>query len=455
MKIENDRTWAPRLVFVFFLLLMFFATICANADSWVTNSSMLMARLEHTATLLPNGQVLVTGGYNSHNGSLTNVDIYDPSTQTWSLNAGMQTARYRHTATLLTNGQVLVAGGISGGSSCELFDPASGTWTNTGSLNVGRYDHIATLLKNGQVLVAGGSDNNAFTITNAEIYDPNTRVWTAVNGMSVPRSLPSATLLPNGMVLVAGGGAASISAIYYSSAEIYDPSPGRWIGTRSMATPRVRHSATLLLNGKVLVAGGQNGARPPAHPTLSSAELYDPATGKWTPASDMNFPRSWFTATLLPSGRVLAAGGQDFGYYNNAEVYDPMADAWTLTSNSMNRAHADHVATRLSNGTILVTGGYNATNGYLINTELYYPDPAIASTIFVKGAAMSSGGPFQLTFTNTPGATFSVSVTTNLSFALSNWTILNGVLEISPGQFQFTDLSATNGGQSFYCVHSP
>ena len=112
MKLENDRIWALKSALNFPLWLLFFAAVVAKADSWGTNTPMLMAREEHTATLLSDGRVLVAGGFNSLNGALTNAEIYNPNTQTWSPIPGMHTARYEHTATLLTNGQVLIAAAL-------------------------------------------------------------------------------------------------------------------------------------------------------------------------------------------------------------------------------------------------------------------------------------------------------------------------------------------------------
>jgi len=144
-------------------------TLAAGSGTWTLTGSMHVARADATATLLPNGQVLVVGGED------TSAELYNPATGTWTTTGSMHAARDQHTATLLSNGQVLVAGGQNGTifiASAERYNPSTGAWTTTGSLHTPRIEHTATLLPNGQVLVAGGLDSNYNYLTSAELYIP-------------------------------------------------------------------------------------------------------------------------------------------------------------------------------------------------------------------------------------------------------------------------------------------
>jgi hypothetical protein len=272
--------------------------------------------------------------------------------------------------------------------------------------------------------------------------------------MYTARAGHTATLLPNGKVLVAGGANAGVVVNYLSSAEIYDPATGRWTSINSMSVARTSYTATLLRNGQVLVAGGLQSAGN----VTPSAELFNPSTGQWTAANDMTVARENHTATMLPNGQVLVVAGlgaPSTGVLSSAELYDPVTGVWTQTSTSMNTARYSHTATALPNGQVLVAGGYNFKTLTLSSSEIYDPGLPVAGAIILNNPVMLPGGAFQFDFTNTPGAIFSVSATANISLPLSDWTTLNTVTETSPGQFQFTDSSASNGGQRFYCVHSP
>src|SRR4029077_15786213 len=243
---------------------------------------------------------------------------------TFNNTGSLITARFIHTATLLNNGKVLVAGGTPDFNtplrSAELYDSASGTWTATGSLNTARFFHTATLLPNGKVLVAGGPPDGLNGLKSAELYDPASGMWTATGDLNTARSAHTATLLPNGKVLVAGG--QGTGGGFLTSAELYDPASGTWTTTGSLTNARQFHTATLLPNGKVLVAGGYNNIFPNPG-ALDSAELYDPASGTWTTTDSLNMARDYHTATLLPNGKVLVAGGEGTSaILNSAELYD-------------------------------------------------------------------------------------------------------------------------------------
>jgi N-acetylneuraminic acid mutarotase len=245
-------------------------------------------------------------------------------------------------------------------------------WSPTGDLNTGRFAHTTTLLMNGNVLASGGrlcSGNSCTEFSSAELYDAAAGTWSATGNMSVPRHAHVSVRLPNGKVLVAGG---NNGATTWDSAELYDPANGGWTTTGSLSAARAFATATLLTNGKVLVAGGGAGNN-----FLSSAELYDPATGAWSPAGTMTVARGFHTATLLADGRVLVAAGASLTsgaltLRNSAELYDPASGSWTTTG-SLATARVFHTETLLPTGKVLVTGGSNFSSVIYDTAELYDP----------------------------------------------------------------------------------
>ena len=329
---------------------------------FLITGSLTTARRYHTATLLPNGKVLVAGGYSGNSTWPISAELYDPAAGMWSLTGDMNTAHEEHTSTLLPNGKVLIAGGFPGGNTAELYDPATGAWTVTGAMNGTRSDHTATLLPNGKILVAGGIQGLG-QISNAELYDPATGEWAAAAQMNVTRYYHTATLLSNGKVLVAGGTGGS------NSAELYDPGTGTWTLTGSMSTARDHHTATLLTNGTVLVTGGSGG--------VNSAELYNPATGTWSLTGAMSVARGYHTATLLGNGRVVVVGGADAVYtaLSSTEQYLPAGGLWATTA-SLHTGRFGHTATLLPNGTVLIAGGVGGES----SAELYVDLAQINST---------------------------------------------------------------------------
>jgi N-acetylneuraminic acid mutarotase len=360
------------------------------SGAWSPAGSMSTPRTSHTATLLPNGRVLVTGGHGT-TGPVASAELYDPSLGTWLSTAAMSRARAGHTATLLTDGRVLVSGGSDGmwGGSAEIYDPALGTWSTTGSMSYNRASHTAMLLPDGRVLVSGGSSGGA------EIYDPRLGTWSPTAGMSIERFLHTATRLQDGRVLVSGGQTRESQYFYYSvgSAEIYDPTRDTWLPTGSMTAPasfpggRQAHSAVLLLDGQVLVSGGvseyvlgaeQNAGCYCEYWPLGTAESYDPVSETWHETGSMRAgTRSSHMSTLLSDGRVLVSGGVDPTYYfgdvkASAELYSPADGTWSLTA-GMSTPRVGHTSTLLRDGRVLVSGGTDFTYSTLASAEIYSP----------------------------------------------------------------------------------
>lgn len=303
-----------------------------NGSSWVLSGTTLAVhRAVHTATLLPNGQILIAGGYGNTTGNTESATFFTSAELlTDSIDSGggisdsstgsMNHARYNHTATLLPSGLVLVAGGNDGTgdiTECELYNPATGTWSVTGSMATAREAHTATSLPNGKVLVTGGGNGT----TSCEIYDPSAGTWSTTGSMHYARTYHTAVLLQcSGEVLVAGGGDAGDAS---TSAELYNPETGTWTVTGSMNIARTTQGMNLLpISGKVLVDGGLD----PSYSALSSAELYDPTSGTWSMAAPManEHGGEQHTSTLMPNGKVLVVGGgTDTGWTYGTDLYNP------------------------------------------------------------------------------------------------------------------------------------
>jgi hypothetical protein len=403
MKILRDLMTAAQAIPIFvrqhiaWPLLAFAAAFllaqpcAATPGGWDFTNNLNVGHENHTATLLPNGQVLVAAGGSSYDDSMVTAELYDPATGVWSFTGSLIGRRKSHSATLLPSGMVLVAGGydtsFGGGylATAELYDPASGTWSTTSSMHGARTDHTATLLNNGKVLVAGGSIGGA--LASAELYDPATGTWSKTGTMHAARFTFTATLLPSGNVLVAGGS----DGLAVSGAELYDPATGKWTPTGNLTNARYSHSATLLQDGKVLVAGGGDGAGG----FYTSAELYDPASGTWTVTGSLHELRATHGANLLQNGMVLVEGGGLS--ISSAELYDPATGAWSTTG-SLNQARAHHTATLLPNGTVLAAGGESTDVFALDSAELYGSPTDLPSHVVGRGALDNEGNEIPFKF---------------------------------------------------------
>lgn len=361
-------------------------------------ATMKTARSNHTATLLSSGQVLVTGGIGSAGAAIAEAELYRPGFNNFSTASAMSTPRVYHTATMLQNGKVLITGGVDDNNTvlaqAELYDPETGTFTATGSMTAPRAYHSATLLLNGKVLIAGGnetSDLAAGTPTaGIELFDPATGTFIsdATTVMSDARYYHTATLLRSGKVLLIGGIGAG--GIKHSSAEIYDPgaSAGSNISaTGPLATGRWLHTAALMADGKVLIAGGSSGTIAgglPSSSYLAAAEIYDPATGTFNSApGQLIDTRAFFTTTLLADRTLLSAGGFGLMSTDPVQIGSTLATAELFTSTgggasytgNMPLQRANHTAILLpSSGKVLLIGGngYSGGSFNIMNSALLY-----------------------------------------------------------------------------------
>ena len=354
-----------------------------------TPGSMIRARLAHTQTLLLDGTVLLVGGI-GYEGPLDDAEIYDPDQGVFvELVPQMRKTRFDHTATLLSDGRVLIVGGFEEGfletlRTAEIFDPATQTfaWVED-TMVVGRASHTATLLDDGTVLIVGGSDGiNGFST--AEIFDPQDETFTPLaNEMLRDRYDQTATLVTIDaapFVLVTGGFDGFNTVAY---ATFFDPDT-RTFGNRNgelaaedpLAKGRLAHTATTLLDGRVLVAGGFVGTLESGDPTVVS-ELFDPLfADPFTLTGELIDARSGHTAALLPDGSVLIAGGIDgaMDILDSAEMYDADAGLFHQIA-PLNFKRTVPVSTVLPDGTVLISGGNDSS-------LLFDPEPVSTAELF-------------------------------------------------------------------------
>jgi len=338
-----------------------------SAGSITASAPMLEPRSGHTATLLPNGKVLIVGGMRRNQDFSKTAELYDPSTGKFQRAGEMSMGRVGHIAVLLRSGKVLIAGGWVGGGgteSAELYDPATGKFAVIGKMTARRGRPSATLLANGDVLIAGGEARENESVATAEIFHVSTSSFQSTGSMHHPRVSHTATLLNDGRVLIAGGYADSV----ISSAELYDPKSGAFTETESLAGARCKHTAGRLPDGRVLIAGGSDSRGWKGN--LSSAEIYDPSTGKFTATSPLNDSRFKLPdeAVQLASGKLLIAGGS-----KRVEIYDSASGKFLVASGQMDDSWHYLSETELADGTVLLAGGYPEGDHCTSETWIYKP----------------------------------------------------------------------------------
>ena len=330
-----------------------------SAPSIQRVATLRTARAAHTATVLPSGQVLVAGGMADGGGALASAELYDPHHDTVLPLPDMAERRIDHTATLLRDGRVLVAGGYNGEylSSLEIFDPATRRFQPSGSLVEGRSGHTATLLSDGRVLFVGGVGRGWTFLASAEVYDPVTGRSERVGSLGVPRESHTATLLADGRVLVAGGHAGRRQDMkVHASAEVFSPGTRRFEPAGPLVTPRHKHDAIRLADGRVLVIGGADRTDRNYYATT---EIYDPRTATVDRGPSMANRRYKIagTSVLLPDGNVLVTSGARV-----AELLDVRSWTFREVNGRMPDAYRFAAAAPLRGGDVLITGGYSDAN---------------------------------------------------------------------------------------------
>ncbi|UJR16713.1 hypothetical protein I4U23_003613 [Adineta vaga] len=336
------------------------------------------ARINHGAVLLGNGKVMVCGGRSDPvriDLTYSSCEFYSKPNMGWELGAQMNQRRVSYSLDAIVNGTKALAAGnsivYSSSNQSEIYDSQTNQCSYTSnSLSLARQLHSSTVLKNGQVLIVGGKKISSVAISSisiVDLYDASTNSFLSQNNLQTPRLRHEATLLSDGSsVLVTGG--VDNKGICVASAEIYAASV--WSYTNTMVIPRSYHRSISLPDGNVLITGGI--VNMSSFLTTSSAELYHVATGTFSLIQPMIYKRVGHTLTLLPSGKVLAAGGID--QITNispsvCELYDPISGQWNITR-SLNLFRDGH-ATVLTNNGVLIISGKNSSNVVLNSVERY------------------------------------------------------------------------------------
>jgi hypothetical protein len=339
-------------------------------------AAMAEARAAHTATSLNDGNVLILGGFKGAEADLAGAELYDHRTGRFLPIAQPRLRRQSHTATRLADGEVLIAGGMSEGQeysdSAEVYDPLSGTFSAVGRMTMARSNHEAVLLDDGRVLLVGGVGGGWTFLASAELYDPRTNSFTATGSMVEAREGHAAVKLADGRVLVVGGHRGrGRETVISRTVEIFDAATGRFEPTGMMATPRHKHDAVALADGRVLVLGGADERDNKG--VYDSVEVYDPVGGEFEASRPMLSGRYKHRGTSFPlvGGGVLLAGGAQ-----RAEVYDPATGESQEVVATARMAGQFSAAARLPDGRFLITGGYGQGRGPRADAWLIDPPPS-------------------------------------------------------------------------------
>ncbi|MBV8467136.1 MAG: hypothetical protein JO218_14440 [Burkholderiales bacterium] len=408
---------------------------------------MQINRTEHTASLLPNGNVLIAGGRTLQSGSLFQVstaEIYDPSTGTFTPTGSMMYPRNLHVAATLFNGNILVAGGHT--ATAELFNPATGTWTPTGNMRYPRTWAQAIVLKDGRVLVIG-DESFGPAASSSELYDPATGQFTPSGNLPQQRFGTSAALLADGRVLLAGGGTRGTAPGKTNTiipdlvSLIWDPASGQWSTGPVLAKQHMNGTATALANGTVLLAGGIDSTGNAA----ANAEIVDPAAPYGTVTGSMTTPRAYAVASVQSDGTVLVAGGEGntpgHGTIAAVESYSPSTGSWQ-SAGALTSSRYNFTASLLGNGNTLIAGGFTAntmTGQFtpLAGADLVEPvSPACANGAASIpwpgiGSPPPSGGSRSIPVSAAPGCTWTVATS-------ASWITLGNLTGSGNGSFSMT-----------------
>ncbi len=360
-----------KMILLYVLLLITISTYSIysqNYGEWVSIDSTIEPRSLSASVLLPDSNVLVTGG--EGNGTyIKSCEIYNVVENRWQETSPMLYARANHKMVLLNTNKVLVVGGNI--EQCELFDPVTKTWSLTGSVHQKRFSGFNLIkLSDGRVLLVGGfyySNNTSQTNypRECEIYNPDTGKWEIADSLYEGRDEAAATKLFNGAVLITGG---VNHGTVLRTCELYEPNINKWNIVDSMNIPRYEQAAILLPDSNVMETGGMNDIDP-MNPYLNSCEIFKPNKNTWTIVTPMYYRRNNHSGFLIEKNLILFAGGQ---YKSNTwEIYDikKMQPVY-ISAYPVNKF--DQVFQILSNGNILSIGGQESITDQLGDPILFY-----------------------------------------------------------------------------------
>jgi hypothetical protein len=396
-------------------------------ESFSLAGPMSVARINHTATLLTNGFVLVAGG-NTASGATNVLEVFDPTNEVFLPAVSLSLARVGHSATLLADGRVMLAGGDATSRMVEIYDPSDGSVTPTGEMQIPRSGHVAALLPGGRVLLVGGSVTNPFS---AEIHDPQIGLSSTVGSLVTNHSSLAGVALRDGRVLIFGG----------TSAELFDPTTEVFSLAGPQLEARVHGRLTLLNDGRVLVSGGGNG-----NGYMASTEVFNPATDAFAAGPPMTRARIEHSAALLQDGRVLLAGGFDAVLLNSSELValnvdadkDGMEDNWELAHGFSPAERGDAILDADADGS-------SNLQEYLAGTDPRDPTSNMRiSTVQIDDTKV------RIAFTSVAGKRYAVE--RNVNALDSSWEVLTNGIPGSGAVIQVIDSSASEYSRAMYRV---
>lgn len=397
--LSHERSRGTRWLFLAGAVLwaVGFLAECHAADTWTLIGNMNTPRFGHCATLLNNGKVLLTGGSTTGNVVTNSVEIYDPSTGVFTTVAPMNMARTTFDAIVLHDGRVLVVGGNDGTANranCEIYDPTANTWTVANPFPQPTACLRLAMLGSGKVLAYSNDDGSGFGSAYCALFDPATGNWTATGSLGSAREWAGGTLLSNGKVIAAGG------YMFSSAVELYDPISATWSSLGSLRHAVAQPEVAQLDDGRVLITGGTYWDGSPH--AYKNVDIYDPATGTLTAGPDMLTTRGINGIVKLDNGNILVIGGTspESGTGSNhalaaCELFNPTSGSWTAAANlNVARLWTEHSTLKI-NGAVYVFGG-QGSDSVLASVEyraadtqtwtLQQPfDPANQNTVLATG----------------------------------------------------------------------